>query len=919
MLLGRESERRRIERLLNDARQSRSGTLVIRGEAGIGKTTLLRYALDLGEAMTVVTATGVEAEAELEYSGLLELTRPLLYLLEELPSRQADALREALGLAAPQRRDRFAVGAALLSLLGAAAEERPLLVLVDDAQWLDRASADALRFASRRLHADRVAFLLAIREGEDDGFETVGLDELELEGLGLDDVGELLERSGPGGLDRDTLERVRQATGGNPLALIEVSGQLRPEELAAWRGGAEPFPVGVAVRRAYARRAEHLPVDTRTALLVAALADPPEVETIGHALAGLGLALAALEPAEDDGLVVLGEGMVSFRHPLVRSALHDAAAISERRKAHAALADALSPGTNEDRRAWHLAAATVGPDETVAAALDSVAVRSLERGGHSAAGAALERAALLTPDNAMRVDRLVRAAEARWAGGSTRDATRLLERARTSSDGEESRYRALALRGRIELDAGVEGAARDMLLEAAALAERHDPSAVPWLLELAANAMFFVGDVLGSLSAAQRVRELTPRDGGLRDGRADLVLGWALSHAGRSDHAEAVLMRAVELLLTDTTDDSVRLRSARLALDILERDAEGGLLTARIVDVARSEGPVALVRALEQTTRFDVRAGRWQRAVASAEEGLEIAEALGHGFDTTSLLVLLARIDAARGKQDSCREKLDRTVEVAKAHGLDKPEVGTVRGLLELGLGELRAASEILEGVARASEQRGLFARDVTPEPDLVEALFAQGRADEARAWLDAFAGRASCASPRWGAALVARCRGMLAPDDFDGFFLEALELHQTVADLFQEARTLLAFGERLRRAGRRVDARPQLRAALEAFEQLEATPWVGRTRRELRATGEKLGRRAAASGDDLTPQELQVALQVAEGKTNKEVGAALFLSPKTVEFHLARVYRKLDISSRAELIRRFAAEPALGLAASST
>jgi len=502
----------------------------------------------------------------------------------------------------------------------------------------------------------------------------------------------------------------------------------------------------------------------------------------------------------------------------------------------------------------------------------------------------------------------VRAADAHWAGGATSEATRLLESAAASSEDGASRYRVLSLRGNIELDAGVESTARDMLLEAAELAETHDPPTVPALLHLAANAMFFGGDVPGSLGAAERARELAPRDGGLQDARADLVLGWALSHAGRPDEAEAVLTRAVELLLPDDDADEVRLRSARLALDILERDSEADRLTARILAIARSDGPLALLRALEQATRFDVRAGRWQRAVLSAEEGLALASALGHGLDTSSLLVLLARIDAARGEAARCRERLERTLEVARVHELETlaDEVYTVRGLLELGLGDLRAAADTLEAVARTSEQRGLFARDVTPEPELVEALFAQGRLEEADAWLEAFASRASRASPQWGAALVARCRGMLAPDGFDDAFLEALDLHQAVPDRFQEARTLLAYGERLRRAARKKEARVQLRGAHALFEELGAAPWAGRARVELRATGERLRRSRPELGDRLTPQELQVALQVAEGKSNKEAAAALFLSPKTIEFHLARVYRKLDVSSRRELIRRF-------------
>jgi DNA-binding CsgD family transcriptional regulator len=917
MLLGRRDERMRIERLLDDARRGRSGSLVVRGEAGIGKTTLLRYARDLGEAMTVVTATGVEAEAELEYSGLLELTRPLLHVLDELPPHQADAMREALGLSAPTRRDRFAIGAALLSLLAAAAEERPLLVLVDDAQWLDHASSDAVRFASRRLFADCVAFLVAVRAGGEGAFETSGFDVLDLGGLGVDEVGSLLARSGVETLSRDTLEHLQEATRGNPLALTEAAEQLAPEELAAWRAGAEPLPVGTAVGRAFARSAESLPAETRRALVLAAVASVPDVDVLARALARLELELGSLEPAEDSGLVSLLRGVVAFRHPLVRSAIHHAASPSDRRAAHAAFADALAESGLEDRRAWHLAAAALGPDEEIAGALDSVAERSRERSGHAAAAAALEHAARLSPDEATRRDRLVRAAEASWAGGSPPKAAELVDEALAISHDATSRSRALALRGRIEREAGLQPLARDMLLEAAALAEEEAPEDAAAMLHDAANTMYFGGDVEGSLRVAEHARELAPRDESLLDGRADLLVGWALSHAGRDEEAGVALTRAVELLLAGDEADLRRLLSARLALDILERDAEGDALTTRIIAGARGDGPLALARALEQATRFDVRAGRWRRAVANGEEGLEIASALGHGFDISSLLVLLARVDAARGEDERCRERLDRTLAVAHAHGLETlaDEVLTVRGLLDLGLGRLPEAVESLERVARISEQRGLFGRDITPEPDLVEALLALGRLDEARRWLDAFAGRASRASPQWGAALVARCRAMLEEVEFEELFLEALGLHLAVPDRFQEARTLLAFGERLRRAGRRRDARDRLRQALDLLEELEATPWTERARAELRATGERLRRARAAPGDELTPQELQVALQVAEGKTNKEAAAALFLSPKTIEFHLASVYRKLGVASRRELIKRVSAQGVEALA----
>jgi DNA-binding CsgD family transcriptional regulator len=910
VLIGRQAERARIERLLDDARHGRSGVLVLRGEPGIGKTALVGYARDRAEAMTVVTATGIEAEAEVEYSGLLELTRPLLPLLAEIPDHQADALRDALGLVPPSARDPFSVGAALLSLVAAAAEERPTLVLVDDAHWVDNASADALRFAARRVFADRVAFVFALRGQEGLSFDTGGLETLELTGLALGDAGALLERSGVDGLPDAVLEEVYEAAGGNPLALTELGGLLTPEELAAWRLRAEPLPVGAAVQQAFVRRALDLPPETRAALVVAAAASTPAADVIGAALTAVGSTLSSLEPAEDAGLVSLSAGSVTFRHPLVRAAVHHSAPMSERRAAHQALADALERAGQEERRAWHLSAAALGTDESIAASLDAVAARSRERGAHAAAAAALEQAARLSPEDARRLDRLVRAAEAAWQGGSSSSALALLQEALSLSDDDDRRSRILALHGRIEGEVGEQGWSRDLLLEAASLVADSDPLTAAPILLSATTPLYFGGDVAGSLATAERARAIVPRDGGPLDTRADVVLGWALSHAGRGDEAEPALARALSRLLADPSPTQPMLQNARLVLDILERVSEAQQLWPSLESMARPDGPVALLGALEQETRFLVRAGEWRRAVASGEEALAIARALGHEVDSTRVDVLLAVVGAARGDEVRCGERLERAATAARDHGLETlaATVGVVRGLLELGLGRLDDAAEILERVARRSEEMGLFARDVTPEPDLVEALAGLGRVDEAAEWLAAYAGRAARASPRWAAALVARGRGMLAADDgFETYFLDALGLHEAVPDRFQKARTLLAFGERLRRAKRRRDARERLRQALVLFEQLEATPWIMRTRRELRATGEKLGRRAAQSGEELTPQELQVALQVAEGKTNKEVGAALFLSPKTVEFHLARVYRKLNMSSRAELIRHFA------------
>jgi DNA-binding CsgD family transcriptional regulator len=915
VLLGREDERARIERLLDDARRGHSGVLVLRGEPGIGKTALLRLARELADGMTILRATGVPAEADLEYSGLVELLRPVLSRLDRLPDHQATSLREAVGLAASvERQDRFAVGAAVLSLLAVAAEERPILVVVDDAQWLDRATADTLKFASRRLFVDRVAVVVAERDGEAGSFNGTGFEELHVSGLARDDVAVLLRRLSPTSVPVPVLDRVHQVTGGNPLAVIELGHMVSPDEIARRYDELAPMPVGPAIQEAFARRAADLPEETRRALLLVAVATRADIDTIGRSIANLGLEFGALESAEDAGLIAFEQGAVVFTHPLVRAAIYHSAAASERRAAHRALADALGVG-DHDRRAWHLAGAALGPDEPAAGALAALAERARERGAHATAASALEHAARLSTDSNLRVVRLIAAADAAWAGGQPRKAIALLEEALPGCRDTLRRARLLSLRGRIEHEVGHQVTSRELLLEAAALVEDDDPRKAASTLMYALAPLHYGGDVAGVLHIAERARQLAPRDGSYLDSRADSYLGWALFQAGRGDEAVVMLEEAIRAVPA-TGASRAELRRTAISLALLERATEAEQLTERIIEVSRREGPTALCFALDQATRYTVRSGQWRRATACGEEGLALAYEIGTAADVTNILVLLARVDAARGREQQCRDRVAAATETASTHGLGLivRQARVALGLLEIGLGELDKAAETLADVARETERMGLFSRDLTVEPDLIEALIGLGRIDEARHWLDAYAHRASRASPKWGAALVERCRGLVAIDDDEAHhhLAAALELHWAVPDRFEHARTLLHLGERMRRAGRRSQARELLRDALESFEDLEAAPWEQRVRAELRASGETTRRARHHVGDALTPHELQVALQVAEGKTNKEVGAALFLSPKTVEYHLTHVYRKLDVHSRAEVIRRFAAEAAL-------
>ncbi|HET9244108.1 MAG TPA: AAA family ATPase [Gaiella sp.] len=908
MLIGRESECARIDELLHRARLGRSGALVLRGEAGIGKTALLDYAAERARDATVVRALGVESEVEIEFSSLFEICRPLFAHLDELPEQQAGALRAALGLGPPLALDRYAIGAATLGLFAAAAEAQPLLVLADDGQWLDPASADAVLFATRRLEADRVVVLFAARDGDDRPFEAPGIESLRIGPLGLDHAKAVLVRRGE--IDDRVAERLFEGTRGNPLALVEVLSLLTPEQLRGDEPLEEPLPVGAGVERAYARRAAELPEEARTALLVAAVSASSSLSPVIGALAELGLDAGALEPSEDAGLIDLADGRLTFRHPLVRSAVYQAAAASERRAAHRALADAWCDAGPEER-AWHLAAAALGPDEDVAAALEFAAGEARRRSGFAAAATALERSARLSTDPALRMARLAAAADAAWGAGRAAAASALAAEVLGDATPPELRARVLRLRGAVEYFTGDASAAADALLEAVSLLETTDAAAA---VSAAADAVMALVRARGperALETAHIARALAPEDGSELDFEATATLGYALCFTGRYAEAEPHLRRAVALMASSTSVPTP-FQAARLAATLawLGRYEEGYGYMSRIVSRTRAVGAVgALAYLLAGTAWQAMHAGRWAEAEADAGEAYELAEQVGQTATAIQALGVLAWIHGLRGDDAGCLRYGEETRQRANEAGyrLYGLLVSGCFGVLHLGAGRIDAAIDELEVIARYADERQLRIPGIAPQLELAEALVRADRAEEAERLLVSFERSELVADP-YLLAVSKRTRGLLAADDeFDARFEEAISLHAAIPNPFALARTRLCYGERLRRAGRRLDAREQLRGALDVFERLRAETWAERARAELRTSGEKLRRRDDSRGEELTPQELQIALHVAEGKTNKEVGAALFLSHKTIEFHLSRIYRKLDISSRAELVRRFA------------
>ncbi len=914
VLVGRESECDRIDLLIDGGREGRSGVLVIAGEPGIGKSALLGYARERARDMAVLSARGSERESELAFAALHALLRPALGVLERIPPAQRDSLRAALALGAGEDADRLAVYAGTLNVLAEAAEDRPLLVLVDDAQWLDRASAEALLFAAGRVAGEALAVLFAGRRGGMGAFETTDLPQLVLRPLDVESSRALLRARQGALLAPDVEQRLLGAACGNPLALLELPGTLAEEQLVGRTPIAGPLPVTERIERTYITAVRALPPDTQRALLVAAASEERDAIVVDSAVSRLEISARALDAAEAGGLLTRGKRALEFRHPLVRSAVYQAAVPAERRAAHRALADVLTE--EPDRHAWHLAAAAERPDEGIAAALDEAAERARARGGFSSQARALERAAELSPDRSARARRLHAASVAAyWAGDADR-AIRLAEQALPLV--EDLLLRA-DIRHRMTVIADWHGRWRgqaipteELELDAARL-EGLDPRRAAALLGVILQRRFQALETESALALAERRLGLCAPMGGERHLRA--LQDLARAHGLRGNAAEASAV--IDEVLANTTEEQTLAFATNIAEPLiwLERYDQCRRFLSASVAEARAEGNIVrLIFELTNLALLELRTGRLTVAVAAASEARSLAEGTGNEYIEACNLATLARVDAVRGNAAECRSRTERASQLARALGdqLVHSETRIALALLALGEGRPAEAVEELEPVAALAERNRVGEPSVLPYgADLAEAYVRLGDSSLAERELASFRRRADRTGRTWALAASARCAGLLAGDDsFDGHFREALTHHAaSAASPFERARTELCYGERLRRAGRRVDAREQLKSALVTFEQLGARPFLERARAELRASGETWRKRDPTAAEQLTPQELQITLQVAEGKTNRDVGAALFLSPKTVEFHLTRIYRKLDIHSRAELIRLFASE----------
>jgi DNA-binding CsgD family transcriptional regulator len=896
--LGRESECEAIDGLLDAARASRSGALVLRGEAGIGKSALLDYAKRHADRMRVLTGVGVEAESELPFAGMHQLLWPVLDRADELPTVQAGAVRGAFGLSAEGVEDRFLVSVGVLGMLTSVADGEPLLCVVDDAHWLDAASADTLVFAARRLHADAIALLVAAREGDSRRFEAPGLPELHLGGL--DDAAAAALLDGSASLPSAVREDLVRATGGNPLALIELPAALTEDELAGRAPLRVDLPLAARIESAFLARVQPLPDEAQRVLLVAAADDTGDVGTILGAAQALGIPAEALDAAEVAGLVSTEGVKLSFRHPLVRSAVYRAAPFGERRAAHEALAAAMGDGVNADRAAWHRALVATAPDDAAAAALAATADRAQRRGGYAAAARALERAADLDSDGGRRTDRMLAAAFAAALAGHMAHAEALLDRAEPGIEDPMQRARSARVRGHIELTVGRPGDGYAVLAEAARAAMPLHRAVGLELLGRARAAATISGYVPGMVATAEIAGALEPDP----DSDLELFLIRLITGQGRligGDPAGGAPLIEEALAVADRFDDPMLLDWAAAGAFVLGDWLRTRRFRDRAVRIARERGAIGL---LPHILGFRANIALWDRrlgdAAADADEALRLAEDIGAENFRAMPLTSLAWIAGLRGDEPGCRQRAEEVLSLALERGLALAAGLATWALAQLDLGAGRW-DDALVRLLTLEEQP--FLRVISAW-DRIEAAVHADRLDDARHSVDLFAEWSAGTAPPWAAPVLADCRGLISPPDAaQTYFETAIDALDVVRPL-DRARIQLHYGELLRRERRRIDARTHLREAVDGFERLGAAPWAERAGRELRATGETARKRDVSTLAELTPQELQVARLVGEGATNKAVAAQLYVSPKTVEYHLRKIFAKLGIASRTELIR---------------
>jgi DNA-binding CsgD family transcriptional regulator len=904
-LWGRRQQFRALDELLADVRAGRSRVLVIRGEPGIGKTALLGYEADTAQDFQVARADGVGSEMELPFAALHQLCGRMLDRLDVLPGPQRDALGVAFGLRSGSAPDRFLVGLAVLGLLSEVAAGQPLLCLVDDAQWLDQASARALAFVARRLDAESVALLFGTRDLAAEG-TLAGLPELALAGLDDADARALLASVLPGRLDERVRDRIIAESGGNPLALLELPLGVTATELAGGFGVAGPPPVAGRIEQSFVRRIALLPEGTRQLLLLAAAEPTGDPALLWRAAGGLGTSADAAVPAEADGLLTVG-ARVTFRHPLVRSAVYQAAPLADRRRAHEAIAEATDPGTDPDRQAWHRAQAAAGPCEGIAAELERSASRAQARGGLAAAAAFLERAAMLTPDPVRRAQRLVAAGRAKRDAGALDAALGLLVAAEAEPLDELLVAEVERMHGQIALDQRRASAAASLLLSAARRFESVDAGlARETHLEVLLAAMWDGGlDSSGGVRGAAEAARAAP-PGPDPPGAADVLLDAVALRFTEGYAAAPALTQALKLLLDLNVGTDEARRWLWLAIGRVSQifalelwDAES--LHARAagqVQVARDAGAlVHLQFALNYLARAHILAGELAIAAQLIEEDRQIADATGNPpFADTAMMLA-----AWQGQEAQASELAQVTVQEATARGLGRlvDFAAYASSVLYNGLGRYDAARD----AAQRAFERDQLGYGPLIVPELAEAAARTGDVALVRAALEWLSKRIGVTRTEWGLGIQARVRALLSDGEAaENCYRGSIEHLGRTRVRVELARAHLLYGEWLRGQNRRVDAREQLRTAHLMLTAMGVDGFAERAARELRATGERVRQSSIDVPARLTARENQIARLAGDGMSNPEIAAQLFMSPRTVEYHLHKVFTKLAITSRNQL-----------------
>ncbi|MET7335139.1 AAA family ATPase [Nonomuraea sp. NPDC005650] len=888
MLYGRATEQAQVDQLLEDARSGRSGVLVVRGQPGMGKSALLGHMTERAAGVRVLRGVGIESEAELPYAALQLLLRPELDRIDELPEAQAAALQGALGLGTATPENRFLVGLAVLSLLAEVAGEGALLCLVDDAQWFDRASIDALVFVARRLDAEGVALVFAGREE----FRPQGLPELWLDGVDRDAAVALLaERAGD--LTPSVRERVLDEAEGNPLALMELPSALTAEQRAGQFSPFATIPVASRVQEAFQRQIRALPGTAQSLLAVLAADDLGDLGIVLRAAESFSARLIDLEAAEQARLVTVNGAAVAFRHPLIRAAAYQNVPLTARLAVRRALAEVLVGGEHADRRAWHLAAATTAPDEEVARELELAAERARTRAGYAAMAAAYERAAELTPDPAKRSVRLAAAAVAASDAGQPTRAGALADRASQEIRDPLALAHLIQVRAHREFEQGTPAAAGGLIIGGAERVLPLDAERAAYLLVEAVRCAWYAGDPELAGRAAKLLRALPEIGSPLVSG----AIGLAALLEGDLENAVTPIQELV--LEPDQSEFQVPglLFVAQLCAPI-GRYGLGEAAAARVEAECRAHGMGGwLAGAMETRLHAQTLLSRSREVAARLEEIIPVVGDLGQANSVVALTALLALARAELGDEEGCRAAAAAAFEQAGARGLHLAEAIAVAGLgrLELTLGRPEASLAILERIPAAAG--ALFFA-----PDQVEAAVRAGEPERARVPLAYYLDWAARVGLPSAHAVALRCRALV--EDDEGLYEEAVRLHEQGEQPHERARTQLLYGEWLRRARRRAAARAQLRGALETFDRLGMALWAERARAELRATGDVPA--APRQADDplsvLTAQERQVVRLAATGASNRDIAAQLYLSPRTVGYHLYKAFPKLGITSRAEL-----------------